>query len=231
MISGYIEGFLHRQHTGPEHLEELISTLKKLAGSEEECNVRVLREAIESLNHAAEAREISGLGHGEMTARYCEIMARSLSLPSEEIADLIYAARVHDVGKIFVPERILNKAGPLSEDEFYLLRMHPRVASEIIAVLPGSDRLQRTVECHHEAFDGTGYPAGLHGEQIPFKARILSIADAYVNMTTDRSFATAKSSQQALEELERLSGIRYDGMLVRILFRELKMEKGSTARS
>ena len=77
---------------------------------------------------------------------------------------------------------------------------------------------------HHEAFDGTGYPDGLQGEQIPLWSRILSIVDAYVNITTERSFSAAKTGQQALAELERLSGIRYDGMLVRIFLRELKTE-------
>ena len=75
--------------------------------------------------------------------------------------------------------------------------------------------LQKAVEHHHEAFDGSGYPNGLRGEQIPFGARILAVADAFANMTTERSFAPAKHREQALAEIEKLSGIRYDGMLVR----------------
>jgi HD-GYP domain-containing protein (c-di-GMP phosphodiesterase class II) len=81
------------------------------------------------------------------------------------------------------------------------------------------------VEHHHEAFDGTGYPAGLTGEQVPLWSRIISISDAYVNMTTERSFAAAKTTEEALAELEKLSGTRYDGMLVRILIRQLKPER------
>jgi len=84
------------------------------------------------------------------------------------------------------------------------------------------------VEHHHEAFDGTGYPAGLRGEQIPLLARILGLADAFANMTSERSFAPAKSIDQALIELEKLSGTRYDGMLVRLLIRQLKTEKAPT---
>jgi len=94
--------------------------------------------------------------------------------------------------------------------------------------MPNSEILQKTIEHHHEAFDGTGYPGGLHGEQIPLLARIVALADAYVNMTADRSFAPAKTSDQALAELERMSGTRYDGMLVRVLSRELKAEKAPT---
>jgi diguanylate cyclase (GGDEF)-like protein len=226
LISGYIEGFLQREHTGPEHLEELIKTLKKMSTTEgEECNAAILREAIETLTHAAESRELNNSGHGEMVARYCEIIARALGLSSEEIVDLGYSARVHDIGKIFVPERTLNKSGPLTDDEFYLVKLHARVAAEILATIPDSEKLQKAVEHHHEAFDGSGYPAGLRGEQIPLWARIMAIADAYVNMTTERSFAPAKSTEQALAEMEKLSGTRYDGMLVRILIRELKGEK------
>ncbi len=230
LISGYIEGFLHREHTGPEHLEELLTTLRKLIqeSEDEEGSIQILREAIEALSRAAESREQNAPGHGEMVARYSELMAHALGLSPEEIDDLAYVARVHDVGKIFVPERILNKSGPLSDEEFDLVKVHARVGGEIVGTLPASESLQKAVEHHHESFDGTGYPAGLQGEQIPLGARILAVADAYVNMTTERSFAPAKSSGQALAELERLSGIRYDGMLVRVLLRQLKTERASS---
>jgi HD-GYP domain-containing protein (c-di-GMP phosphodiesterase class II) len=107
--------------------------------------------------------------------------------------------------------------------------MHAHVGGAIVATLPVSEELQKGVEHHHESFDGAGYPGGLQGEQIPLWARILAVADAFVNMTTERSFAPAKSSGQALAELERLSGIRYDGMLVRVLLRQLKTERASSS--
>jgi len=206
-----------------------VTTLKKLAGGEEECNIRVLRDSIEALSHAAETREVNGSGHGEMVAHYTQVIARALGLAGEEVADLAYASRVHDVGKIFIPERILNKTGSLTEDEFYLVRMHPRVGAEIVETVPGSKFIQKAIEHHHEAFDGSGYPNGLRGEQIPLGARIMAIADAYVNMTSERAFGPTKSSEQALAELEKLSGTRYDGMLVRILLRELKAERASSS--
>ena len=227
LISGYIEGFLQREHTGPEHLEELITSLQKFAGGENS-NVQVLREAIEALSRAAESREVQSAGHGDLVARYTDILGRALGMPPEELGDLVYAARVHDVGKLFVPERILNKPGPLTDEEFYLTKVHARMGAEIIGTIPGGERMRKAIEHHHESLDGSGYPAGLRGEQIPLWARILSLADAYVNMTTERTFAPAKTSDQALTELERLSGIHYDGMLVRMLIRQLKTEK--TAR-
>jgi diguanylate cyclase (GGDEF)-like protein len=231
LISGYIEGFLHREHTGPEHLEELLTTLRKLVqeSEDQEGSVEILREAIEALSRAAESRELNGAGHGEAVARFSELMAHALGLSPEEVDDLAYVARVHDVGKIFVPERILNKSGPLSDEEFHIVKVHARIGAEIIATMPSSESLQKAVEHHHESVDGTGYPGGLRGEEIPLWARILAVADAYVNMTTERSFAPAKSSSQAMAELERLSGIRYDGMLVRVLLRQLKTERASSS--
>ena len=205
----------------------LLSTLKKMVG-EGDRNALVLREAIETLTGAAESRELSSSGHGEMVARYSEIIARSLGLSPEDVGDLAFTARVHDVGKIFVPEGILNKPGPLTESEFYVLEMHAQVGADIVATLPESQKLQEAVLHHHESFDGGGYPDGLRGDKIPLWARILAITDAYVNMTSDRSFATAKTSEQALAELEKMSGTRYDGMLVRILLRELKTERASS---
>src|SRR5215469_10073123 len=227
LISGYIEGFLQREHTGPEHLEELITSLQRFS-SGENSNIQVLREAIEALSRAAESREVQSAGHGDLVERYTDIVGRALGMPPEELTDLVYSARVHDVGKLFVPERILNKPGPLTDEEFYLTKIHARMGAEIVGTIPGSERTRKAVEHHHESLDGSGYPGGWRGEQIPLWARILSLADAYVNMTTDRTFAPAKSSDQALAELERLSGIYYDGMLVRLLIRQLKTEK--TAR-
>ncbi len=230
-ISAFVEGFLQREHTGPEHLEELLNTLKKLSheeSGEEDYSAHVLRESIEALTRAAELREMSAAGHGEMVARYCELMARALGSSPEDVDDLAYVARVHDVGKIFVPDRILNKTGPLSEDEFYFVKLHAHVGAEIVATIPKSEALQKAVEHHHEAVDGSGYPEGLRGEEIPLWSRILAVSDAYVNMTTERTFAGAKTTEQALAELERLSGTRYDGMLVRILARELKSERAPT---
>ncbi len=224
VISGYIEGFLQREHTGPEHVEELIATLKKLCVDGDR-SARVMREAVEVLTRTAESRQTNNSGHGEMVSRYGEILARALELGAEETLDLTFAARVHDVGKIFVPESILNEPGALTESEFELLKWHAWVGGEILGTLPDSRKLREAVQHHHECFDGSGYPNGLQGERIPLWARIIAVADAYVNMTSERSLGPPKNSEQALAELERLSGTRFDGMLVRLLIRELKAEK------
>ena len=140
-ISAYIEGFLQRERSGLDHLEELTTTLYKLCCGEDGCNLPLLKEAIESLSRAAESREIQSAGHGDLVARYSEVLARARELSSDETAGLVYAARVHDVGKIFVPEQILNKPGPLSDEEFSLLRSHAHVGSEVVGTITSDPKL------------------------------------------------------------------------------------------
>jgi diguanylate cyclase (GGDEF)-like protein len=225
MVSGYIEGFLQRERTGPEHLEELVTTLRKLSVGHNEKELSLLKDSIEALSRAAESRELNGSGHGEAVAQYCEIIGRALGLPSAEVRELGFAGRVHDVGQMFVSERVLNKHGSLSEEEFQLLKVHPRLGAEILSTLPDGERIQKAIEHHQEHFDGSGYPAGLRGEDIPLWARIVAVADAYAELTSDRPLAPGKTNEQAIAELERSSGVKYDGMLVRILARELKAER------
>jgi diguanylate cyclase (GGDEF)-like protein len=225
LVSGYIEGFLQRERTGPEHLEELVTTLRKLSAGSEAKEAPLLKDSIEALARAAESRDMHGSGHGETVGQYCEILGRALGLSPEEVRDLGFAGRVHDVGKMFVPERILNKRGSLTEDEFELMKTHVNLGGEILSTIPNGDRIRKAVECHHENSDGGGYPAGLRGEEIPLWARIITVADAYVNLTSDRALAPGKTADQAIAELEKASGTRYDGMLVRLLARELKSER------
>ena len=228
MLSGYIEGFLQREHNGPEHLEELVTTLRKLCGGEDDTDWHALKEAIEALARAAELRELNASGHGEQCAHYAGIIAKGLNLTPREAEEVKFAARVHDVGKLFVPEHILNKAGTLTDDEFSLMKCHAQWGAEVLRAIPDSQSVEQAVEAHHEAFDGSGYPFGLRGEKIPLWGRIVAVTDAYVNMTSDRSFAPARTHEQAIVELEKLSGTRYDGMIVRLFARQLKTEKAPT---
>jgi len=185
----------------------------------------VLRDAIEALASAAESRERDVSGHGEAVAQYSEMIGRALRLPAEDLRELGFAGRVHDVGKMFIAEKVLNKRSSLTDEEFNQLKAHARLSREIVSTVANSDRAQQAVEFHHECFDGSGYPQGLHGEAIPLWARIVAVADAYVNLTSERALSPGKTSEQAIVELERSAGIRYDGMLVRILARELKSER------
>ncbi len=228
LVSGYIEGFLHREHNGPEHLEELLSTLRKLCGPEDDAGHRAMREAVEALSRAAELREHNASGHGEQCGHYAGIIARGLNLSAQEVEDIIFAGRVHDVGKLFIPDRVLNKPGALSDDEFAVIKTHAQVGAEVARAIPEIEHVAQAIEFHHEAFDGSGYPRGLKGESIPLYGRIVAVADAYVNMISDRSFAPPKTDEQAMGELGKQSGTRFDGMIVRLFARLLKMERASS---
>jgi diguanylate cyclase (GGDEF)-like protein len=228
LVSGYIEGFLQRDHNGPEHLAELVNTLRKLSGRETDADQRAMKEAVEALSRAAELREHNATGHSEQCGHYAGIIARGLNLPPQDVEEVVFTGRVHDLGKLFVPDRILNKPGPLTEGEFAVIKTHPQVGAEVLRTIPRIEKVAQAVESHHEAFDGSGYPFGLKGENIPLFGRIIAVADAYANMTSERSFAPPKNNEQALGELGKLSGTRFDGMIVRLFVRLLKMEQRAT---
>jgi diguanylate cyclase (GGDEF)-like protein len=223
LVSGYVEGFLQREHNGPEHLEELVGTLRKLCRSEDDADHSALKEAVEALARAAELREHNAAGHGEQCGHFAGMIARGLNLSAQEVEDVTFAGRVHDVGKLFIPDRILNKSGPLTEDEFAVIKTHPQTGADVLRAIPEIERVAQAVASHHEAFDGSGYPLGLKGEDIPLYGRIIAVADAYVNLTSDRSFALPKTDEQALVELGKQSGTHFDGMIVRLFARLLKM--------
>ena len=146
LISGYIEGFLQRQHTGPEHLEELLATLKKTDCGKPGRGMQCSR--IERIDRGAHPRRrisrVEWLGTRRIGGSLFRNDGESaLGLPLQEIAELIYVARVHDVGKIFVPERILNKAGPLTDEEFALVKAHAHVGAEIVGTIPAARRCRK----------------------------------------------------------------------------------------
>jgi HD-GYP domain-containing protein (c-di-GMP phosphodiesterase class II) len=109
--------------------------------------------------------------------------------------------------------------------------MHAHVGAQIVGTIPHGEMLREAVEHHHQRFDGSGYPDGLRGEQIPLWARIIALTDAYANMVTEQSFSAARTPEQALDELSHMSGTRFDGMLVRLLLRGLKSERASSSSS
>ncbi len=229
LLTAYIEGFLQREHTGVDSVEELIATIKRLCGGVGSRDS--VMQALVVLSRAAENREVHAAGVGETCARQVERLGAELGLENDELQDVVFAARVHDLGKLIVPERILCKPGPLTEDEFSLVKMHPIIAAEILSAIPSGEHIQQTVKHHHERFDGTGYPDGLKGEQIPLGSRILSVVDGYLTMMTDRPFAPRMSNTEAMAELERCSGTQFDGMLVRMLIGMLKNEAARSAAS
>lgn len=228
LLTAYVQGFVQREHTGPESIEELIATLRKLSRGG---NAEPLKAAIDALARAVETREVHSAGHGAYVARYARMMGRELGLDDETASELAYVGRVHDVGKIIVPEKILCKPGPLTSEEFYLVKMHSAIGASVIETIPDSQSMVNIVRHHHERFDGSGYPSGLRGDQIPLGSRILSIADAFVNIITERPFAPARTLAQAIKELESNSGTQFDGTLVRLFVNALHEQRTAETAS
>lgn len=171
---------------------------------------------VKTMVKAIEAKDPYMKGHSEHVAELALAVAKELRMHERELRKLEYVALLHDAGKIGVPEGILNKAGTLSMEEYEEVKKHSALGADIVGKIKFLSAKSDVVLHHHERYDGTGYPAGLRGENIPLEARILAVADAYDAMITDRPFRPAKTSQQAVEEMEQSSGTQFDPRLVKI---------------
>ncbi len=137
-------------------------------------------------------------------------VARNLGCPPTEVEQIKSAALLHDIGKVAIPDEILHKPGPLTPDEWVLMKQHSVVGERIVRVLPGLGTVARIVRHEHERWDGLGYPDGLAGEEIPLGSRIIIAADAYSAITTERPYRAARSHADAVEELSRCAGTQFD---------------------
>ena len=148
-------------------------------------------------------------------------LGRRLGLADEEQRDLAYAARVHDIGKVGVPDAVLYKPGPLDELETELLREHSSWGAELVHRIPGLEGVAEIVRHHHERFDGHGYPDGLDAEQTPLESRILAVADAYVAMNEDRPYRPALPADGVAAELRRGRERQFDPAVIDALEAEI----------
>lgn len=175
-----------------------------------------LMEMVTSLASAIDAKDTYTKGHSSSVSRYAEALARAINLPESEVARISLGALLHDVGKIGIPENVLRKPTHLSEEEWEIMKQHPVIGAEKVLMPNEALRdLIPMVKYHHEHWDGTGYPERLKGEEIPFSARIVSIADAYHALISDRPYRKGLSVQKACEILKMGSGIQWDANLVR----------------
>jgi two-component system, cell cycle response regulator len=141
-------------------------------------------------------------------------VARRFSLPAEEVESIRQAAELHDVGKVAIPDAILDKPGPLSEDEWSFIRRHTLIGERIIAAAPALGRIAALVRSTHEHFDGSGYPDGLIGPDIPLGSRIILVCDAFHAMRTVRTYRDAMDEEAAVAELRRCAGTQFDPAVV-----------------
>ncbi len=181
-------------------------------------------KTVKTIAAAIEAKDPYMKGHSERVAELTVAVAREFRIPDRELRKLEYVALLHDTGKVGISEEILNKPGNLSADEYDEVKKHSALGAEIIRKIKFLSSKSDIVLYHHERYDGSGYPAGLTGNNIPLESRILAVADAYDAMITDRPFRPAMTPGQAVEEMVRLSGTQFDSTAVEKLKTVLKKQ-------
>ena len=172
-----------------------------------------------ALAATVDARDPSTYGHSKRVATISELIGKAVGLKGDELVKLHAAALLHDIGKIGVPDSILTKPQKPAKHEWKIIRQHSAEGARIIGYVRELSELANIVRHHHEWYDGTGYPDGLKGKDIPLGARIVSIADAYDTMTTPRPYRTIIKHGEACEELQRCSGTQFDPELVEVFVR------------
>ncbi len=171
-------------------------------------------EALAILTRASEAADPSLEGHGIRTARYAVPLGYAAGLSADELNDLCLASLLHDIGRLTLPRAILEKDGPLSDEEYALMQSHPRAGAELLAPVPALRRAALWIAHHHERWDGCGYPYGLRGDLIPLGARILAIGDTFDSLTSTQPHRAALDPAMAERLLSELAGSQLDPHLV-----------------
>lgn len=176
-------------------------------------------DMLEALLSALETREREIEGHCERVTAFTMVLAEAMGVPHQQYPDLERGALLHDVGKIGIPDRILFKNGPLNAAEWDIMRQHPVIGYRMcMRVRSLQKAASEIVLCHHEQWDGSGYPQGLRGEDIPLGARIFAVADSLDAMTSDRPYRAALSIEEASAELEKCAGTQFDPQVVEAFF-------------
>jgi putative nucleotidyltransferase with HDIG domain len=186
-------------------------------------------QMVVSLARTMDARDTYTSGHSERISQWAEAVARELGCGEGEIQDIRWGALLHDIGKIGVPDAILRKPGQLTGQEWVVMRKHPVIGEEILIPIGRMRGVAGLVRHHQEMWDGSGYPDGLKGEEIPLGARILAVCDAYSAITDDRPYQKARTHAEAVTELHRCAGTQFDPRVVegfcRVMERQQEREK------
>jgi len=172
-----------------------------------EATLRVLCQAVET-------KDFYTRGHSERVSKGSVMIARAIGMRAERVEAIRYAGMLHDVGKLGVPTKVLQKTGKLTEEEYAAIQLHPMRGLEIIREIGFLDEALAGIMHHHERIDGRGYPMGLAGDEIPEFARVLAVADAFDCMTSTRSYRGARTVAEAIGELRRCSGTQFDPAFV-----------------
>lgn len=177
-----------------------------------------------ALCQAVETKDFYTRGHSDRVSRGSVMIAREIGMRSERVEAIRYAGMLHDVGKLGVPTKVLQKTGKLTEEEYAAIQLHPMRGLDIVREIGFLDEALAGIMHHHERIDGRGYPMGLAGDEIPEFARVLAVADAFDSMTSTRSYRGARPVAEAIEELRKWSGTQFDPAFVDAFVAALKRE-------
>jgi diguanylate cyclase (GGDEF)-like protein/putative nucleotidyltransferase with HDIG domain len=221
--------------TGPEAFEEIYHRLRQFSdslpitensGAAGADGPRALPQSIldtvTSLAYAIDAKDQYTQGHSQKVSAYAALLAEALGMTETEVEEIRLGAVLHDVGKVGIPEQILNKSGPLNPEEWDTMKTHVTYGGRLLEALEPLARIREMVLHHHEFFDGSGYPDALAGAKIPLGARIITIADSYDTITSDRSYKKGRSAEEALAEVERCANTQFDPELVVAFVRAMR---------
>jgi HD domain len=175
---------------------------------------RAYAATMAALCQAVETKDFYTRGHSERVSRGAGMIARQIGMRPDRAEAIKYAGMLHDVGKLGVPTKVLQKTGPLTEEEFAAIQLHPMRGLEIVREIGFLNEALAGIMHHHEKIDGTGYPMGFAGDEIPEFARIIAVADAFDSMTSTRSYRAARRMSEAIDELRKGAGTQFDPALV-----------------
>ena len=179
---------------------------------------------VSALCQAVETKDFYTRGHSERVSRGSVMIAREIGMHSERVEAIRYAGMLHDVGKLGVPTKVLQKTGKLTEEEYAAIQLHPMRGLDIVREIGFLDEALAGIMHHHERIDGRGYPMGLAGDEIPEFARVLAVADAFDSMTSTRSYRGARPIHEAIAELRKWSGTQFDPAFVDAFVAAVKQE-------
>jgi putative nucleotidyltransferase with HDIG domain len=194
-----------------------IHELRTAVENERKKNETLTMRVIMSMSHAEEAKDMYTQKHSIRVAEITLLLAQKLNI-DKEVLNLIYTAgMIHDIGKIGIPDSILNKPGKLTKEEFDVIKTHPTIGINILADFPEFSQIKNAILYHHERYDGKGYPTGLKGEEIPIIARILSVADAFAAMNSTRVYRPNLNKEAIIEQFEICKGTQFDPAIAQLM--------------
>ncbi len=208
-----------------KELEEKVSEQTEEILLQQEKTGELFTQTVTALSEAVDAKDHYTSGHSRRVAEYAMMLAKRMGKSEEEQAEIYRAGMLHDVGKIRIPEDVINKPGKLTEEEFELIKIHPVTGYHILKGISGSRMIAQGAKSHHERYDGKGYPSGLQGENIPEIARIIGVADAYDAMASNRSYRKALPQETVRSEIERGRGTQFDPAIADIMLKMMDEDK------